>query len=59
MILVVVLFFGGSFFVVVVFLGCYVVKLAKAKKGKDKKQPPKSGSTSVHFEHGQSCLHVQ
>ena len=32
------------------FLCCYVVKIAKAQKG---------GRTSVHFEHGQLCLHVQ
>ena len=65
--LVVLLFFflggGGSLFIVVivvVFLCCYVVKLAKAINTNPRKSTPqKGGRTSVHFEHGQLCLHMQ
>ena len=59
MMFVVLLFFGGYLFVVVVFVCCYVVKLAKAINTNSKTTPKKGGRTSVHFEHGQICLHVQ
>ena len=51
----------GGFFVYCCCLCCYVVKLAKAQKHQPKKKPtPKNGGrTSVHFEHGHLCLHMQ
>ena len=47
------------FVIVVVFLCCYVVKLGKAKKNRNKKKhPPKSGITSGCFLQDKLWLHV-